>query len=465
MSSNPFRELKPRVTSRMARAMVLAFAALVSACQTPGPLPELSPASAIDALGGRVAADSPDDAPDPDQLSMAEAIRLALRRSPALQEAFARFDEAVADARQARRLPNPTLELALRVDGLFSGLEGDASLISDLVATLTREGRAGISDERLRAACLEVVARALDEIDAVREAYIRVQAAEAAMPLLREEAATLGRLHDVADQRRSAGEAPGSDVDALDAERSAIEDKLRDAEREAKAARIDLARRIARPESVAVWTIDLLPEPTDDLGDLATWTRQALELRPELVAADHETAALESEAALVGQPVLGVLEAGPTIEHQDGTSAGLAGSVTLPIFDDGEQRHAAAKARADAARDHAAGLRLDVAAEVRASWFETEAAREQIIHLDRDRLPALERRSVAVRAAFDVGEADLTESLVAERDLIEAHTRRIELLHTFHDARRRLERAAGGVEITVVEPALELRATEEGVVQ
>lgn len=433
------------------RARALAAAALLGACRAPPSPPELAPASALAALGGGAQAGTPDDAPDPDRLSLAEAVRLALRRSPAVREALARFDEAAADSRQARRLPNPTLELSLRVDDFFSGFEGDASLITDVVAAVTRDGRAGVSDERLRAACFEVVARALDETDAVRDAYLRVQVAEAVMPLLRDEAATIAQLRDVADQRRNAGEAPGSDVDALDAERAALEDRLREAEREAQAARIGLARRVARPGSLAAWSVDPLAEPTTGPGDLESWTRQALELRPEIAGADHETAALEQEASLIGRPVLGVLDAGPTVERQDGTSAGVAGSVTLPIFDDGTQLRAAAAARVEASREHAAELRLDVAGEVRTSWAVAQAALGQIAHLDQDRLPALERRIVAVRAAFEVGEADLTESLVAERDLIQARVRRVELLRDFHDASRRLERAAGGVDAGLIE--------------
>lgn len=438
------------------------LASILLSCSAIPPPPQLKPASAVEVMGGGSVADAQDDAPEPAELPVGEAIRLALQRSPRVREALARFDEAAAEARQARRLPNPTLQLSLRFNSFLSGLEGDASLLSDLVAGLTREGRSLVADERLRAACLDVVVHCLDERDAVREAYLRAQAAEAAIPLLREESATLARLRELAEQRRAAGETPGSDVDAFQAERAALEGKIRDADREARAARIALARRIARPGSSASWSLDPLAEPTAEIGDLATWTNQALVLRPEIVAAERETLALEREAGLVGKPVLGVLEAGPTVEHRDTTSVGIAGSLTLPIFDDGSELRAAACSRIEASRQHAATLRLDAEGEVRSSWAEAESAREQIAQLESERLPALERRVVTVRGALAAGEAEARESLVAERDLIEARSRVVELLRLVQDAQRRLERAAGGVDPRVIEPAPARTGVGEG---
>lgn len=438
---------------RIARISLLKCAALfLAACSAPSAPPDIEPAAALKSLGSAAATDSL-DAPDPPTLSLKDAIGLALRRSPAVHEALAQFDGAAADARQARLLPNPTLDLTLRFDRLFAAPDVDAALVADLVAALTREQRAGIADERLRAACLDVVARALDESDAVRTAYLGAQVAEAAAPLLRDEAQTLVHLRDASEQRRGAGEASGSDVDALAAEAAAVEDKIRDAERAAKAARLALARRIARPESAAAWALDPLAEPLADVGDFGTWTQQAVSRRPELAATERETAALEQEASLIGKPVLGTLNAGPSVEHAAGsTSIGATGSVTLPLFDDGANLRTAARARVAASRHRAAALRLDVETDVRSAWIDAEAAREQIARLDADRLPALARRVDAVRQAFSAGEATLTESLVTERDFLEARLRRVELLRDFHGARRRLERAAGGVDFSVIEP-------------
>src|SRR4029453_4514001 len=51
---------------------------------------------------------------DGDRLTMADALRLSINSDPGLQAGLARVRMAMADADQARLLPNPVLTLAVR---------------------------------------------------------------------------------------------------------------------------------------------------------------------------------------------------------------------------------------------------------------------------------------------------------------------------------------------------------------
>jgi len=137
-------------------------------------------------------------------LSLAWAVRAAVRSDPELQAALARVRIAVADADQARLLPNPILNLVVRFgDG---STQVEASLAEDFVALLQQRRRTSAADHRLRRAAVNAVTTALDTVQTLHVQYAAAQTFDRLVPVLEERAALVERVLDIARARLEAGE-------------------------------------------------------------------------------------------------------------------------------------------------------------------------------------------------------------------------------------------------------------------
>jgi outer membrane protein TolC len=95
-------------------------------------------------------------------------------------------------------------------------------------------------------------------------------------------------------------------------------------------------------------------------------------------------------------------------------------------------------------RHRAVEVRRAVIRDVRLALADEAAARRALDLLDRGLLPLLESRRAEIDAARRLGEAEIAILVLADRELQDARSRRVELEQRVLDARIRLERAAGG---------------------
>jgi outer membrane protein TolC len=139
-------------------------------------------------------------------LTLATAVRQAVTTDPGLQAALARVRIALADADQARLLPNPVLNVVLRFDVSGGGKpQIEASLAQDIVNILRIPRQSSAADHRLRQASADAVTVALDVVAEVRERYAEAQALDRLMPVLNERHALVGKLLDAANARLRVG--------------------------------------------------------------------------------------------------------------------------------------------------------------------------------------------------------------------------------------------------------------------
>lgn len=254
----------------------------------PDPLAEATAAQAVgldDALQFRVDGGPLDEVSEQaanDTLTLADAVHRAVTTAPDLQAALARVRIAMADADQARLLPNPVLSVVLRWGPGKPTIE--ASLAQDLIQAIQIPRRSSAADNRLRQAAANAVTVALDIAAEVQERYASVQALDALIPLLQERLILLRRLTDTARARLEAGEGTRTDVTILDAQRVELEVEIAAAELQRREERIRLARLIGEPSSAAAWTLEPWSAPVLVAEPESRWVDMALTSRPEVQA-------------------------------------------------------------------------------------------------------------------------------------------------------------------------------------
>ena len=236
--------------------------------------------SAITLRDGREPLDVADPLPTP--LTRAAASELAVRNSPEVQAALADVRASLADAKQARLLSNPVLDLNVRFGGTDEVVE--AGLSQPLIDLLTRPARSRVADARLRASAQRAVLEAIDVLRETRRAYADAVAAEAQLDVLDRQADLLDQLLDVAEARRQGGEASGLDVAGFRARQAALDTRAIGVRAQRRAARLTLARLIGGPSGDTDFDLDPAGDP-QPLAAEEQYLLTALAARPEVLGA------------------------------------------------------------------------------------------------------------------------------------------------------------------------------------
>lgn len=386
----------------------------------------------------------PLDEPNPSgaTLTLSDALRRAVTTDPGLQAALARVRISLADADQARLLPNPVLSVIVRWGPGKPQIE--ASLAQDFVQALTLPRRASAADNRLRQSAAEAVTVAIDVASEVQDRYIAAQAAAEIVPLLRDRMGLLEQIKGVAQSRLDAGEGTRADVVTLDAERVALRVELDQAVLVEREERLRLARLIGEPSSAATWTLDPWAAPSANVAPEARWVEAALVQRPEIQAIAWKLKALGDDEALAKMSPWQGGEAGVEAERDDDWFAGPSVSTPLPVFDSGQAARAKVTAEQLEARHELTLARRKVVEEVRVAYQTMTASSANLARIRTELIPLQQQRRTFAEDAYRAGQSDVTGLFLAEQDLRLARAQAIEVERQAATALVRLQRAAGG---------------------
>ncbi|KAA0213824.1 MAG: TolC family protein [Leptolyngbya sp. PLA3] len=377
-----------------------------------------------------------------DTLTLGEAVRRAATTDPGVQAALARVRIAMADADQARLLPNPVLNFVLRWGPGSPQIE--VSLAQDLIQALKIPRQSSAADNRLRQAAADAVTVALDTVADVQERYIAVQTLESLVPVLVERRELLDKLVSTARARLEAQEGTRSDLTTLEAQRVELDVDIAEARRQLREERLRLARLIGEPSGPAAWRVDPWTAPALASTVEARWIDAGLQNRPEVQSVAWTLAALGDDAALARLlPWEGL---GVSIDAQrDGDwSVGPSVSTPIPLFDTGHAARARVTAAQIEARHSLTLARRKVVEEVRVA-FQSLAAGAANLHLVQSELiPLQQQRRQQAEDAYRAGYTDVTALLLAEQDLRAARAKAIEVEQQVSVALVRLQRAVGG---------------------
>jgi cobalt-zinc-cadmium efflux system outer membrane protein len=432
--------------------LTLLGAAAVSACGTL-PRATVEPESEIAAAARLPAAiefrlvglqGSALDEPEPvaDALLLDEAVRRAVTTDPGLQASLARVRIALAEADQARLLPNPVLSVVFRAGAGNSQIE--ASFAQEFVPAHQRPTRARAAHNRLRAVAAEAVVTALDVISDVQESYVDAQSSAALVPIFEERLDLLERLVSTARARLEAGEGTRADVVTLDAQRVELLVAIDRTRLEERTSRLRLARLIGQPSSEATWTLDAWTSPEPQQQSERGWINAALLARPEIQAIAWRMRAMGDEDGLLRLLPWEGASVGVEAQRDGGWQLGPALSTPLPIFDDGSAQRALLVAEQLEARHELTLVRRRVVEEVRVAYQSLVASVANLERIRRELIPLQEERRQLAEDSYRAGQTDVTPLFLAEQDLRVAQLQAVEVEAQAARALVRLQRAVGG---------------------
>jgi len=430
-----------------AACMVVLAAILMTGCRTTRPDP-----AAEDAIDKALALDVPivfrveggptDEPAAGPTLTMLDATRRAVATDPRIQAALARVRVAMADADQARLLPNPVLDLVLRWGPGSPNVE--VGLTQDLLRILQLPTLSSAADNRMRQAASDSVTVALDVVAEVQERYREVQAADELIPVLEGGIGLLRQMGDVARKRLEAGEGVRGDVTTLDAQRVELEVEIAAVRLRGRRERLHLARLVGEPSSNATWTLDAWKSPVAGAAAEALWIAAALHRRPEVRSVAWRLAALGDDYALTRLLQWEGLAAGVEVQKGDDVFAGPSVSTPLPIFDTGDARRSGVTAAQIEARHDLTLSKRQIVEEVRIAHHDLAALVANLERVRGELIPLQVARRDQAQQAYRAGQTDVTALYLAEQSLLATQARAIDIERQTTIALVRLHRAVGG---------------------
>lgn len=375
-------------------------------------------------------------------LTFADAVERAVTTDPGLQASLARVRVAVADADQARLLPNPILNVILRFGSGEPQVE--ASFIQPFVQAIQRPRRSSAADNRLREVAAQAVLTALDVISEVQERYIATQVTAAVVPVLKERLGFIERLVSTARARLDAGEGTRGDLVTLDAQRVELQVLIDRTQLEERSNRLRLARLIGEPSAAAGWTLDSWSFPTVGNQPEGEWIEAALIARPEIQSITWRLKALGDDEALTQLLPWEGASVGIDAERDGTWSAGPSISIPLPIFDTGQAKKARISAEQIEARHELTLAKRKVIEEVRTAYATLTASRVNLSRIRDELIPLQRQRRQLAEDAYRAGQTDVTGLFLAEQDLRLGETQAIDVESQAAIALVRLQRAVGG---------------------
>jgi cobalt-zinc-cadmium efflux system outer membrane protein len=377
------------------------------------------------------------------------AVQVALLDNAEIQAAFEDLGVARSQLVQRLRLPNPSVEAALRFEG-SQRPEIDLFGLLSLTGLALLPAENGAGQARLAAAQLSVAGQVLDLAFATRVAFYELQAAQQVLELDRNIALALGAAVAAAEALHTAGNI--TDL-RLSSEQALYEEArlaatraeaLLTARREELAALLGISGtdlhwstepRLASPASSSALPNDLEARAVERSLDL-----QLLRMRATAAAREANLATLRGW--------LPELRAGVSAERKNDVAPawglGPAVSLEVPLFYQGQGERGAALAdlRRQQQREVSAAVRIRALA--RAVSARVRAASDSVDYYERVLLPLRQKILDDTQLEYNAMSVGVFQLLEAKRAQIEAARSYVELLREYWTLRAEADQLLAG---------------------
>lgn len=378
-------------------------------------------------------------------LTAESAASVALLNNSGIKAQMEELGVAQAELVQARRLPNPTLEGAMRFED-EGRPELEVGAMLDLTDLVLFGFRSGAASAAVDAAKLEAVGSILDLSFDARRAFYEYQAAEALHELRRTVRDTFDASAELATRLREAGNITEL---ALAQQRSSFEEARLETARaaaEATRARERVNTLLGLWGRGVRWTADArLPKLDERPIELAKLESSAVAQSLDLAIAKRRFGAAEQRAdAARAAGLLPELKAGVSAERADEWSVGPAVELELPLFYQGQGEIGVANAQMRQQRGVYADVAVAVRAAARATAKELETTREAALHYERVLVPLKQKVVEQSLLEYNAMLIGLFQLLEAKRDQVETSARYVEVLRDYWIARMNAEQLLAG---------------------
>jgi cobalt-zinc-cadmium efflux system outer membrane protein len=380
-----------------------------------------------------------------DDLTVRNAIAIALWNNSALQADLATLDVSRADLVQAAMFKNPSFSTLFAV-----GPKPFEFLLAWPIEELwQRKQRVQAAKTGLAAVSTGLIQNGLDLMRDVRLAHTDLWLAESRARILQESADLRTRLATFSQRRRDAGEGTGLEVAMAEADAQATAELARIATDDVVIARARLRYLLgirhdaqvsnaatfhAAPNTAAVPALtlpSLLETATSNRPDL-----RAAELKVQ--AAGERAKWQQSQVLAMMAPTLSIKEIG-----SDGLRAGPGLNMEIPILSRNQGQIKRADAEVVQAGRQYAALKDRVEQEVADAFARLTQAQVSHMQLTQRVRPPVERSILLSQRAFESGDVPIMNVLEATRQIHDINLRQAEATAAVQRALAQLERAIG----------------------
>lgn len=353
-----------------------------------------------------------------EELSLSQAIDIALKHNPSVAAENLSAQAAAHAARGAKALPNPDISVAPTVAG-ESGSDAAAFISQPLEMNGTRRVRGQIASHQANAAALDAAAVRNGTVRDVKQAYWDVAYAQELVELNEENVEYLSTLRSAVQRQLDVGTVPGSQLIKTDVELAGARQELAKAKLELDSAKAALATLMGRPHE-RDFTVAAPPVPAAQDSDLALAGNADAPRRPEVFAAAAQLEAARGRthaAKLARIPDLAV-QARRSSLGSDAVS-GVAVVVSLPFLDWGsakaERETAEAAARSQEMKLEAVSNQAKLDAEE--AVLRLHASSSIVAEYQGGILEKSEQLAQMARTGYERGATSYLEVLEAQRTL------------------------------------------------
>jgi cobalt-zinc-cadmium efflux system outer membrane protein len=377
----------------------------------------------------------------PSELSLQQAMTLAMQRNPSLIAARLGRAVAAAEINVARGRPNPDFTFERERETPFNSV----ALTQPIELGGKRGRRIDVAEATAATNAADIARTEIDVRAEVRRAFYEAVAAERRVALARELADLAQRARDAAQARVDAGDAPRLELLQAELGLARAQNDLATRDGERVASKVELNALLGLlPATETIVRGELTEGAVPDASAAVT---RAMEASLDLVALDRRIREAEARVALARAlrmpdlSVSGTLTQGAPGEFDYGYRYGF--TLNVPIFTThraGVVREDSAVAQARAEREAAAA---HTSAAVTAAVARAQALRQRIDREERDILPRARQVEAMAEDSYRSGQTGLVALLQTLQTTRDTRLQALDTALTYQHALADLERAIG----------------------
>ena len=393
---------------------------------------------------------SVDDALQQKEITVDDAVQIALRKNPTLQATFEELGIAEADVRDAGLMKNPTFSGEVRfpdAKGFITNTHFDVafSFIDMLLAPMRKKVEAMRFDATKTRVTLAVLNLSAD----VRVAYFQVQAQQAKLPIRKDVLLATEAASEFAQKLMTSKNSPETMAAPkrllfYQARLEVSRDALELAALEEKLSRLMGVPAVQIKDRIS----GKLPElpAADDLGTPESLEALAVTERLDLDIQRQEVAIVDKSRSLRQWWAYTAVEPGATTERgpENVRVTGPTLQLELPIFNHGQADRTRLKAQLRQSQDKLAALELSVRSEVREMLAKIAAARATVEEYQTNIAPLRAKIVELAQERYNAMTMGAPELLAARQDQLATQMEQLEALRDYWTNRVELERTLGG---------------------